>query len=67
MCCLWFWNILDANKLISNMSHKANGLIITIVAETEESYYRSAVIKRRENCVFSVLREAIRNGRTFVT
>jgi hypothetical protein len=40
------WNVLDANKHISNISHKANELTVAIVAETEED--RSAITKRQK-------------------
>jgi len=53
-------NVLDINKHTSNMSHKANELIVAIVAKTEESY-RLAVTKRQKNCALSVLRETRNN------
>jgi hypothetical protein len=47
------------------MSYKANERPVAIVAE-QKHRYRSAVPKREKPGVFSVLREARSNGRTFV-
>jgi hypothetical protein len=67
MCCFWFWKVLDANKLISNMSHNANGLTIAIIAKIKEDFYRS-VIPSVERLCFQCLAgsQKQRNNRTFV-
>jgi len=58
------WNVLDVNKHISNISHKANELIVAIVAKIEDITVQR--LPSGEKTVFSVSRKAKSNGCTFV-